>query len=266
MSASTFWDEGTRASSRPARPSENGPERAVGTADGAAPAHLALVGAGTVVPMRVSSDVEIVHRWFERCHASGVALAAANEMGARLAAAHAEPGRHYHDLGHIRHVLDLAAGMRLDDAQREVVEFALWFHDAILDPTRDDNETRSAELARSWLTEQRLACSDEVGDLIEMTAGHALAGPVERSAAVVHDVDLAILGAMAHEYDRYVDAIRLEYAHLDDEPFRAGRRAVLERFQAMDRIFVTAELAPVLESRARANIARELDQLRIVAS
>lgn len=216
--------------------------------------------------MGVSSDAETVHRWFERCHASGVALAAANAMGGRLAAAYAEPGRHYHDLGHVRHVLDLAAGFRLGDTEREAVEFALWFHDAISDPARDDNEARSAELARSWLTEQHLACADEVADLIEMTAGHRQPDRSRRSATVVHDVDLAILGATADDYDRYVDAIRLEFGHLDDRTFRSGRRAVLEGFLAMEPIFVTAELAPVLESRARANIARELDQLRIVAS
>ena len=143
-------------------------------------------------------------------------------------AAYSAPERHYHDLGHVRHVLDLAAGLRLDDAERETVEFALWFHDAILDPTRGDNEARSAELARDWLTEQGLASGPEVADLIEMTAGHRLAAQATRAAAVVHDVDLAILGAMPDEYDRYVDAIRAEYAHLDDETFRAGRRTVLE--------------------------------------
>jgi predicted metal-dependent HD superfamily phosphohydrolase len=249
VSASTFWDEGTRANAV-------APRGAV-TRDGAT---------GTVGSMRVSSDVEIVHRWFERCHASGVALVAANEMGDRLAASYSEPGRHYHDLGHVRHVLDLAAGLRLDDTEREIVDFTLWFHDAILDPGRDDNETRSAELARSWLREQQLHCADEVADLIEMTAGHHVVDPARRPAAVVHDVDLAILGAIDHEYDRYVDAIRREYAHLDDQAFRSGRRSVLESFRAMDPIFVTAELAPVLELRARANISRELDQLRIVAS
>lgn len=216
--------------------------------------------------MRVTSDAEIVHRWFERCHTSGVALAAANDMGSRLATAYTGPGRHYHDLGHVRHVLDLAAGLRLDDAEREVIDFTLWFHDAILDPARSDNEARSAELARSWLADQQLGCVDEVAGLIEMTAGHRLVDPVRRTAAVVHDVDLAILGAIDHEYDRYVDAIRREFAHLDDPTFRAGRRMVLERFLAMEQIFVTPELGPVLESRARANIARELDQLRIVAS
>jgi predicted metal-dependent HD superfamily phosphohydrolase len=221
---------------------------------------------GTVGVMRVSTDAEVVHRWFERCHLSGVSLAAANEMGARLAAAYTDPDRAYHDLGHVRHVLDLAAGLRLDEAEREVVDFTLWFHDAILDPARSDNEARSAELASDWLSEQQLACGDEVADLIEMTAGHRLGDRRRRAAAVVHDVDLAILGATADEYDRYVGAIRVEYVHLDDEAFRAGRRTVLERFLAMERIFVTTELAPVLESRARANIARELDQLLIVAS
>ncbi len=216
--------------------------------------------------MRISSDAEVVHRWFERCHASGVALTAANTMGAELIDAYTDSARHYHDLGHIRHVLDLAAGLRLDHDDRETVDFALWFHDVVLDVTRSDNEAESAQLARTWLADQGLGCADRVGALIDMTAGHSLVDPRDRPAAVVHDVDLAILGSVPDEYRRYVAAIRDEYAHLDDETFAAGRRAVLESLLAMDPLFVTPELGPVLETRARANIEAELDQLRIVAS
>jgi len=216
--------------------------------------------------MNVGSEAEVVHRWFERCHTSGVPLAAANAMGERLVEAYGHPDRHYHDLGHIRHVLDLAGQFRLDESVRTEVEFALWFHDLVYDPQRSDNEQQSAIAAREWLAGQGLAFGGSVGALVEMTAGHGQVDRSDRAAAVVHDVDLAILGSGPDEYRRYVEAIRCEYGHLDDVTFAAGRTAILSHLAAADALFVTTELGPVLEARARANIAHELVQLRITAS
>lgn len=63
----------------------------------------------------------------------------------RLVAEHySEPGRHYHTLEHIGYCLH-----RLDDVRHllrdaDAAELALWFHDTVYDPSRDDNELRSA--------------------------------------------------------------------------------------------------------------------------
>src|SRR5689334_9923752 len=57
-----------------------------------------------------------------------------------------EPGRKFHNIGHIDDCLE-----RFDDVRRhledpDAVELALWFHDAVYVPGDATNERRSAEL------------------------------------------------------------------------------------------------------------------------
>ena len=118
-----------------------------------------------------------------------------------------------------------------------------------------------ADLARSWLVDlghDRLA--DHVAALVRSTAAHEPPAG-DRAAAVVNDVDLAICAAEPHEYERYVDAIRAEYAWLDDRSFADGRARVLESLLARPRLYHTPELAPILEPRARHNLTTELAAL-----
>ena len=59
-------------------------------------------------------------------------------------------GRYYHNLNHVRDCLDqLQATPKCDD--HDSLKLALWFHDAIYDATRSDNEAASADLAAEWL-------------------------------------------------------------------------------------------------------------------
>ena len=54
-----------------------------------------------------------------------------------------EPHRYYHNLQHIHDML-------LND-NLIINGLTIWYHDAIYDPKRNDNEERSAELAESEL-------------------------------------------------------------------------------------------------------------------
>src|SRR5207237_10323651 len=71
-----------------------------------------------------------------------------------LAEAYAGPGRFYHNLDHIRAVLDTVDS--LGDLARDLpaVRLAAWYHDAVYDSRAKQNEERSADLAaarcRSW--------------------------------------------------------------------------------------------------------------------
>ena len=67
-----------------------------------------------------------------------------------LLARWSESHRKHHNVAHLHEMLDAIgelseAGLVFD---REAVELATWFHDAVYDIGRDDNEERSAELAR----------------------------------------------------------------------------------------------------------------------
>lgn len=179
-----------------------------------------------------------------------------------LEAAYAEPQRRYHTRAHIEACLaELARVDGLDDRQRRILTLTIWWHDAVYDPTRSDNEARSAELAERTLSElgEPEDVRAEVGRLIRLTAGHQVE-PADRLGAVLVSIDLAILGAPPADYDQYVSAIRQEYAHVPEALFRLGRAAILKRFLEGP-IFPDPAFAARLEAQARANMERELTGL-----
>jgi predicted metal-dependent HD superfamily phosphohydrolase len=137
-----------------------------------------------------------------------------------------EAHRHYHTLEHIGEVLERVSGTE--------VELAAWYHDAIYDTRASDSEERSAVYAGEVLA--RLGAPDdviaEVQRLIRLTASHTVdAGDANGSMLI--DADLAILTMDRARYERYARDVRAEYGHLDDDAWRAGRTAVLERLRSV---------------------------------
>ena len=184
-------------------------------------------------------------------------------MNQQLRDAYAEPHRHYHDIRHIEACLvELAAVDGLTADGRKILEYAIWWHDAVYDPTRADNEERSAVLAERDLAQLGVDAVTRatVARLIRATRDHKVA-PHDRLGALLVSIDLSILGQPAAEYDGYAAAIRAEYAHVADAAFRAGRAAVLRRFLAAPAIYPDAEFRRRYEAQARANIAREIARL-----
>lgn len=194
---------------------------------------------------------------------AGADTALAAELYARLVVHYSSPGRAYHDLGHIGHVLSVVAALAGYCRQPLAVRLAAWLHDIVYVPGAADNEEQSALLAQAWLAQLRLPASlcDETARLIRLTAAHD-ALPGDANAAVLLDADLAILGAPAAGYDAYARAIRREFAHVADSAFRAGRARVLDRFLARPAIYRTPPMRAAYEARARRNLARELAALQ----
>ncbi|MER8848913.1 HD domain-containing protein [Mesorhizobium australicum] len=174
--------------------------------------------------------------------------------------------RHYHNLAHIEAMLALARDYRtlLDD--REAVEAAIWFHDAVYDSRAKDNDAQSAALA-----EQKLAGRIDAGRLsrvsamILATATHQLPlfddVAATRDASLFLDMDLSILGAAPDAFDAYERAVRREYGWVEEPMWRAGRGAVLKSFLARPHIFHTQEFRQRFEPQARLNMARSLQAL-----
>ena len=183
-----------------------------------------------------------------------------------LVALYRQPGRHYHGLAHIEALLALASEYRDRLSDPEAVDAAIWFHDAIYDSRRSDNEARSAALATEKLSShaapERLA---RIVAMIEATATHALPDlgdeAATRDAAFFLDMDLSILGAPPAAFDSYESAVRREYAWVDEKAWRSGRAAVLKKFLAHPRIFHTEAFRQDFEDQARKNMARSIAAL-----
>jgi len=174
--------------------------------------------------------------------------APADEVAAAYAdivARYAEPHRHYHTLEHIEDVVAHVDGTE--------VELAAWYHDIIYDTSASDSEARSAVYAGEALTALGAPADvvHEVRRLILLTAGHS-ATDDDANGQMLIRADLAILSAEPDRYDRYARDVRAEYAHVDDESWRAGRAAVLQSL-----------LAITPDEQARSNITRELSRLSV---
>lgn len=206
---------------------------------------------------------ELQPRWDESWRRAGVAAPAAASIDA-VVAAHREPPRAYHHLGHVLECLDHLASVPDDEVGGERVrgeiELALWFHDAVYDARAGDNEARSAAMAVAAIEPVDASLAARVRELILATR-HTEA-PSTPAAAIIVDVDLAILGASPARFDAYERSIREEYAWVEDAAFVAGRLAVLEGFLGRPRIYATDHFAGRLGSTARANLRRSIGVLK----
>jgi predicted metal-dependent HD superfamily phosphohydrolase len=179
----------------------------------------------------------------------------------RLEATYGHSRRGYHDLRHLREVLEHVDDLLAPDhPAREAVLLAAWFHDAVYDGQADDEE-RSARLAEDSLERPlgtKLAA--EVARLVRLTASHRPADD-DTPGQVLCDADLAILAATPERYADYVDGVRREHAHVPDADFAAGRAAVLRDLLAKPTLFHTAVARQRWEARARENVEEELSSL-----
>jgi predicted metal-dependent HD superfamily phosphohydrolase len=197
-------------------------------------------------------------------------LATWRELGAaapaglyeELMARYAEPHRHYHTLRHLEECFAELPAVRADAARPAEVELALWFHDAIYDTTRHDNEQRSAELARSVVAQAGLDASvgERVAALIMATRHDAAS--TDADAAVLVDVDLSILGAPPLRFDEYEREVRKEYAQVPEALFRRERRKILRRLLERPHLYNTPQMRESHERRARANLERSITRLK----
>jgi predicted metal-dependent HD superfamily phosphohydrolase len=187
-------------------------------------------------------------------------------LKAELTALYAAPDRHYHGLAHIEALLALAREHHAALSDPHAVETAIWFHDAIYDSTKGDNEEKSASLAVKRLTGRAApARVQRIKTMIEATATHQISEfgdeAARRDAALFLDMDLSILGAPPDQYDAYEAAVRQEYAWVGETDWRAGRAAVLKAFLSRPHIFHTDIFRQGCETQARENIARSLERL-----
>jgi predicted metal-dependent HD superfamily phosphohydrolase len=176
-----------------------------------------------------------------------------------LLARWSEAHRKHHTVAHLHEVLD-AIGVLADDGvefDREATELAAWFHDAVYEIGRDDNEDRSAELARELLASSPVR--DEVARLVLATKTHKVADD-DINAAVLSDADLSVLGSHAGRYRAYAEAVREEYADIPDETFKPARAQVLTSLLAGP-IFHTDAGRARWEESARRNVNAEIAEL-----
>jgi predicted metal-dependent HD superfamily phosphohydrolase len=171
-------------------------------------------------------------------------------------------GRAYHNLSHIRSLLNLGDSFRDRIQNYQALSFAVWFHDAIYSTRKKDNEERSAKFAVKSLGRFKVPVDTLVltCEMIVATREHQNKGDSE-DLNIFLDLDLSILGSEENVYQCYAQAIRKEYWWAPGYLYNKGRRKVLVSFLERESIYLTPEMVNRLEEQARRNIRREIESL-----
>ena len=183
--------------------------------------------------------------------AMGDGAAAYEELLAR----YSEPWRRYHTPQHLRECIVTFESAAYLAARPAEVEAGLWFHDAVYELQRSDNEEQSARLAEGVLS--NAGAPHEVGVRVAtlVLATKHTASPEAPDEQLLVDIDLSILGATEPRFAQYERQIREEYSFVPEGVFREKRRAILRSFIARPRIYSTQHFFGLLEQQARVNLA-----------
>jgi predicted metal-dependent HD superfamily phosphohydrolase len=205
-------------------------------------------------------------RWSLLSHRLGLSRDISADTATWLLRCYTGSERHYHGIRHILAMLEDFDRLKSEFRQPLAAELAIFFHDAIYDASRSDNETRSAEELRKSLGNSigteivEAACS-----MIEATKAHTATG--NSDADLLIDLDMAILAQDWPIYLRYARDVMREYVPFFGETaYQSGR---VERFLkptiSDGRIFLTDFYRP-LTGKARENMRRESELLASGAS
>lgn len=210
----------------------------------------------------VAPDALSVEAWAEAWRQLGASDAPrVRELHAEVVGRYGEPDRHYHTLEHLQECFAVAAEAPERAEHPAELTLALWFHDAIYDTRRKDNEERSA----SWLVSEaeRMGVAADVRarlyDLVMATTHLAHAATAD--ARLLVDIDLAILGAARPRFEAYELQVRREYEWVPEPFFRKARADVLRQFLSRPELYSSTTFKHRFEAPARENLQWSLAQL-----
>ncbi len=205
---------------------------------------------------------ELRASWFDLLQKSSADIKIRNKIFAELIYNYCAPERSYHNLEHVKEVLNLLEQAKNIYKTTNVLKFSVWFHDCIYNPRNRDNEAKSAEYATKALKQLHINAEiiRSIAQIILSTINHQ---PLLEGInnLIFLDVDLAILGSTSDKYLKYSQAIRQEYSHLSDRDYQQGRKKILKQFLARKRIYYTDYFYQRLDATARKNLQTEINQI-----
>jgi predicted metal-dependent HD superfamily phosphohydrolase len=138
-----------------------------------------------------------------------------------------EPNRHWHNQDHL---LDLLEQINTDFdsgsislTEKKKLQMVALFHDIVYDPSRTDNEEKSAEFMVSICEDRELL--KDVYQAILDTKTHTPSSPLSEK---FNKYDMNIVERDYESLLEWEDGIRKEYSMYSDEEYRDGRVKFLE--------------------------------------
>jgi predicted metal-dependent HD superfamily phosphohydrolase len=196
-----------------------------------------------------------------RCLAS-LGITKPGAIFAELQNEYCDSSRSYHSDRHVSECLKHLEYYESLAEQKDEIEIAIWFHDAIYDTHKSNNEEQSAAWAVSYLSKVGVGESSvkRIGSLIRATKSHVAETNDER---LMLDIDLGILGTSPAVFESYDAAIRSEYHWVPEADYKKGRAAILTAFTARKAIYATREFYERFEVSARRNLQDKINELTV---
>ncbi len=177
----------------------------------------------------------------------------------RIIEYYSESHREYHNLRHIREMLECLNSYKEAIQDYPAIYLACLYHDIVYDTHAGDNEEKSAEYLerdfKEYLSNEKI---EKCKDLILGTKKHQFIKD-DFDNKIFLDSDLLILGRERNRYIEYMDSIRKEYDWVEPELYKQERAKVLQKFLERDRIYFTNEIFGKHEKQARENILFEIE-------
>lgn len=172
--------------------------------------------------------------------------------------------RAYHNYTHLIHMIGLMDRFSLTTTDRERLLKAIYWHDLIIESENPKAVRMSADLFHRHGREHMIN-EDDIVRLI-MSTDHFPKSPLSKPIStdnekILHDLDLAILGADEAHYNDYAIGVRSEYGRISDSDFKFGRKKALRKLLSKKPLFLTKEFQTLFESKARDNMNAELECL-----
>ncbi len=166
-----------------------------------------------------------------------------------------DPARTYHNMDHINGMLKRLDKCRHLAKNYTHIQLVIWFHDAVYNSTRNDNEINSAAL---WCRKMSMFLDHETlewGKLAILATIDHLPND-DPDIQILLDLDLAPLGIPYKEFLVGTANVRAEYKHVSEKDFKEGRKAFLGKILQRPRIYETDFWHDQMEDQAQENLRR----------
>lgn len=183
-----------------------------------------------------------------------------------IESSYSQEKRSYHNYAHLIHMIGLTDHFTLTQSERISLLIAIYWHDVIVESESKNAVEESAELFLKKVCIPMGVVTDPnlipVSHLIRETnhLGGARNLP-SQLGPIIHDLDLAILGADEAHYNDYAIGVRSEYGRVSDSDFKFGRKKALRKLLSKKPLFLTKEFQNLFEAKARENMNDELARL-----
>ncbi|HMV43417.1 MAG TPA: hypothetical protein PK079_20780 [Leptospiraceae bacterium] len=177
----------------------------------------------------------------------------------RITDCYSESHRSYHNLRHIREMLETIFLYKENIVDYSLLYIACLYHDIFYDTHANDNEEKSYEYLKKdfseYLSSEQI---EKCGKLILGTKTHQFLQD-DFDNKIFLDSDLLILGRERNRYIEYMDSIRKEYDWVEREIYKTERSKILKKFLERNRIYFTDEIYSKYEKEARENLNFEIE-------